>query len=138
MYLFDTDIISHIVKTRPRDSLIRRLEKIPKELQFITAITIGEIYFGAWRVERRDDILRGYEEKVFPRVNILPYDADSGRIFGRIKSKLEKQGKSRGETDLQIAAIALQHKLTLVTGNVRHFLGIPGLKVENWLEELRD
>jgi predicted nucleic acid-binding protein len=35
---------------------------------------------------------------------------------------------------LRIAAVALQHGLTIVTGNVRHFSGIPGLAVENWLE----
>ena len=39
----------------------------------------------------------------------------------------------RFEPDLQIAAIALRHRLTVVTGNIRHFAGIPGLKVENWL-----
>jgi len=36
--------------------------------------------------------------------------------------------------DLVIAAIALSRDLTLVTGNVRHFERIPGLRVENWLE----
>ena len=32
---------------------------------------------------------------------------------------------------MRIAAIALRHGLTVVTGNVRHFADIPGLKVEN-------
>jgi predicted nucleic acid-binding protein len=32
-----------------------------------------------------------------------------------------------------IAAIALARDLTLVTGNVRHFQRVPGLRVENWL-----
>jgi predicted nucleic acid-binding protein len=26
-----------------------------------------------------------------------------------------------------------KYRLTIVTGNIRHFAGIPGLKVENWL-----
>jgi len=34
---------------------------------------------------------------------------------------------------LRIAAIAIQHHFALITGNVRHFKSIPGLKVENWL-----
>jgi tRNA(fMet)-specific endonuclease VapC len=57
----------------------------------------------------------------------------SARIFGRIKTDLERRGITRFEPDLQIASIALAHKLTLVTGNVRHYAGIPGLQVENWL-----
>ena len=35
---------------------------------------------------------------------------------------------------LVIAAIALSRDLTLVTGNVRHFERVPGLRIENWLE----
>lgn len=38
-----------------------------------------------------------------------------------------------GEADLRIAAIALVHGLTPVTGNVRHFERVPELTVENWL-----
>ena len=134
MYLFDTDIISCVVKARPTDEIIQRLNAIPQVLQYTTAITVGEVYFGAWQVARRDALIQTYEETIFPRLTILPYDTESGRIFGRIKSFLQKRGQPRTETDLQIAAIAVQHRLTLVTGNVKHFKDIPGLTVENWLE----
>ena len=40
-------------------------------------------------------------------------------------------GKS--EPDLRIAAIAIQHTLTLISGNTKHFERIPGLDVENWI-----
>jgi tRNA(fMet)-specific endonuclease VapC len=36
---------------------------------------------------------------------------------------------------LRIAAIALVRDLTVVTANLRHFQRVPGLRVENWLEE---
>jgi predicted nucleic acid-binding protein len=32
-----------------------------------------------------------------------------------------------------IAATALEEYLILVTGNVKHFERIPGLKIENWM-----
>ncbi len=32
-----------------------------------------------------------------------------------------------------IAAIALAHDLTLVTNNTKHFLPVPGIRVEDWL-----
>lgn len=35
--------------------------------------------------------------------------------------------------DLEIAAIAMANKLTLVTGNLRHFSRVRELAVENWL-----
>ncbi len=34
--------------------------------------------------------------------------------------------------DLQIAAIALAHRCTLVTHNVAEFQRVPGLTVEDW------
>jgi tRNA(fMet)-specific endonuclease VapC len=39
-----------------------------------------------------------------------------------------------GPHDLQIASIALQHGLTLVTHNTREFSRIPGLKLDDWEE----
>jgi tRNA(fMet)-specific endonuclease VapC len=40
---------------------------------------------------------------------------------------------ARFEADLQIAAVAIANNLTLVSGNIKHYRGIPGLRVENWL-----
>jgi len=134
MFLFDTDVISLVVKAPPTDTLVQRIQTIHRSCQYTTAVTVGEVYFGAWRVPHGEALIRAYEQSVFPLLTILPFDAESGRIFGRIKSDLERRGQPRSETDLQIAAIAIQHHLTLVTGNVKHFRGIPGLAVENWLE----
>lgn len=37
------------------------------------------------------------------------------------------------EADLRIASIALYNDLIVITGNVKHFLKVPRLLVENWL-----
>ena len=66
-------------------------------------------------------------------MNILPFDTDSGKIYGRLKALLEKRGLSKNEPDLMIAAIAIQHDMILVTGNKKHFMNIPGLNIEDWI-----
>jgi len=129
--LFDTDCISNILKKAPSPLLIKKLESLPKGLQFTTSINVSEIYFGAYRSRNRKKILKAYEDKVFPNVNILPFDTDSGKIYGRLKALLEKRGLSKSEPDLRIAAIAIQHDMILVTGNKRHFMNIPGLNIED-------
>ena len=134
MYLIDTDVISRVVKTSPPKALIDRLSKIPRPLQFTTSINAAEVYYGACRVDRREELIRAFEERVLSRLTILSFDLESARVFGRLKASLEGRGFPRSEPDLRIAAIALQHGLTVVTGNVRHFEGIPGLAIENWLE----
>jgi tRNA(fMet)-specific endonuclease VapC len=133
MYLFDTDCLSNILKKAPSPLLIKKLESLPKGLQFTTSINVSEIYFGAYRSRNQEKILKAYEDKVFPNVNILPFDTDSGKIYGRLKALLEKRGLSKNEPDLMIAAIAIQHDMILVTGNKKHFMNIPGLNIEDWI-----
>ena len=135
MYLFDTDCLSNILKKAPSPLLIKKLESLPKGLQFTTSINVSEIYFGAYRSRNQEKILKAYEDKVFPNVNILPFDTDSGKIYGRLKALLEKRGLSKSEPDLMIAAIAIQHDMILVTGNKRHFMNIPGLNIEDWIND---
>lgn len=133
MYLFDTDVMSRVVRADPPRRLIDRLAKVPRALQYTSSINAAEVYYGAARARRRDAIIRAFEDLVLSRLTVLPFDLESARVYGRIKAALEGRGLPRSEPDLRIAAIALQHGLTLVTGNVRHFEGIPGLNVEDWL-----
>ena len=133
MYLFDTDILSQIAKKKRPEALMSRLARTPLLSQHTSAINAAEIYYGIFRTEGRESLLRFFEGQIFPRLTILPFDRESALIYGRLKSVLEQKGRPRFEPDLQIAAIALQNRLTIVTGNIRHFSGIPGLKVENWL-----
>jgi predicted nucleic acid-binding protein len=133
MYLFDTDVLSHVLKKRRSESLMARLEATPQASQFTSAVNAAEIYFGVLRKEGRADLLRHFEAEILPRLTILPFDRDSARVFGRIKAELERKGLPRFEADLQIAAVAIANNLTLVSGNTRHYTGVPGLRVENWL-----
>jgi len=135
MYIFDTDCLSNILKKAPSPLLITKLEALPKDLQFTTSINVSEIYFGAYRTKNKKKILAAYEDKVFPNVNILPFDTESGKIYGRMKALLEKRGVPKSEPDLRIASIAIQHNMILITGNKRHFINIPGLNAEDWINE---
>jgi tRNA(fMet)-specific endonuclease VapC len=133
MYIFDTDSLSNVLKRKPSALLLKKLSSLSKNSQFTTSINVSEIYFGAYRSKNQKEILKAYEERVFPNINILPFDADSGKIYGRIKAHLEKRGLSKSEPDLRIASIAIQHNMTLISGNIRHFQNIPGLEVEDWI-----
>ncbi|UCE42056.1 MAG: type II toxin-antitoxin system VapC family toxin [Candidatus Aminicenantes bacterium] len=134
MYVFDTDTLSNIVKSRPAPLLLEKLSSLSLEFQYTTSINSAEIYYGAHRSPNKDIILRAFEEAVFPNVKILPFDEKSAKVYGKLKAKLEKKGTHKSEPDLRIASIALQHGFILVSGNVRHFQDIPRLKIENWIE----
>ena len=114
-------------------SFIARLAATPIEHQFTTAITVGEMVYGAHRSARRDELLSQLETRVWPNITILPFDRVAAEIYGNVRAELERAGLTIGEPDARIAAIALARSLTVVTGNVRHFERVPGLRVENWL-----
>ena len=134
MYLFDTDVISHIFKPHPSVSLMKRIGRLAQHEQFISTITISEIVYGAMKSERVEYHLKNLEEILLPSVNIVGFDAKSAYICGRIRAGLEKKGMPLSLADLEIAAIAMANELTLITGNTKHFQRIEGLRMENWLQ----
>lgn len=133
MFLFDTDTLSQVMKRAPTPSLLTRMATTPSEDQFTSAITIGEIVFGAQRSPRREYLLRRLEELLRPNIRVLPFDYVAAETYGRIRAELERAGTPLAEPNLRIGAIALTKDLTVVTGNTRHFSRIPGLRVENWI-----
>ncbi len=133
MYIFDTDTLSNIVKKRPSSLLIEKLRNLPRAVQYTTAVNIGEIYYGAYRSPRKEQILEGFERYVFPNITILAFDEKCGKVFGIIKADIETKGIGCSEPDLRIAAIAICNNFILVTGNTRHFEKLPGVRIENWL-----
>ncbi|MBI2346989.1 MAG: PIN domain-containing protein [Deltaproteobacteria bacterium] len=132
MYVLDTDIISNLLKRAPSPNLIRHLAETPPDQQYTTAITIGELIYGACRRPDADALIRRFSAKI-NTAQILPFDYASACTYGRIRAHLEQRGTTVPEADLRIGAIALTCKMTVITGNTRHFALIPDLSVENWL-----
>jgi tRNA(fMet)-specific endonuclease VapC len=130
-YLLDTDVISATLRPRPNLDVVRRLATLGPGDVFTSAITLGELVFGASRVGRDD--LTERVLRLPPVLPALPFDEAAAIRFGHLKAELERSGMPLPEPDLRIAAIALSAGLTLVTGNERHFVRVPGLSLENWL-----
>jgi predicted nucleic acid-binding protein len=67
---------------------------------------------------------------------LLTLDLQSAELAGRIYADPERTGQPIGRADPMIAAIALQHGLTLVSGNLSHYYRIEALgyelQLENW------
>ncbi len=72
---------------------------------------------------------------ILSTLNILPLEPPADRHYGTIRQELARQGIPIGSNDLLIAAHALALDLTVVTANAREFSRVPGLRVENWLDE---
>jgi tRNA(fMet)-specific endonuclease VapC len=128
-YLFDTDAISEVLKPRPAAGYVKWLAAVPREEQFTSAVVVGELYQGAFRSSAAARHLENVEKRVLPAVTVLSYDVAAARVYGQVRAQLESAGRPLADADLQIAATALRHDLELVTGNVKHFKRVPGLRI---------
>jgi predicted nucleic acid-binding protein len=136
-YLFDTDAISELLRRKPITTYVDWVRTVPREDQFVSAVSVGELYHGAYRSDARVRHLTNIEERVLPAVTILPYDAAIAKVFGQVRADLEVAGTRLDDADLQIAATALYHGLEIITGNVRHFSRIDGLTINRVLADAR-
>ena len=129
IYLLDTCVCIALLKKSP--SVIQRLREIGTHNCKISDITLAELYFGAFKSGREKHFNDVSEiSKLFEK-----YPIQYTRKYGEIRWKLEKQGLRISDMDIFIAATALEEDIILVTGNVKHFERIPGLKIENWMTE---
>lgn len=126
--ILDTDHCVEILRGRlDADSHVESFS-----LLFVTAITVGELVFGAYKSDRPEYHLNQVM-RLLAGVTVLPFDENTAHRFGRIKDKLRRRGMLIAEPDLQIASIALHHSLPLATHNYRHFSRIEGLELMDWL-----
>ena len=130
MYLLDTDILSDLMKRTPSPGLQAKVRSVPAGEQFTSSITLGELIHGA-RKKRSARLLKEVDQ-IMANMEILPFDASAATVYGKVRAELEAAGSRIGEADTRIAAIALDHGLIVVTGNVRHFGRVRELPVENW------
>lgn len=133
MYLFDTDTITNILKKRPSQNLVRKLENLDKSCQFISAITIAEIMYGAYKSSDPVYHIEKLEKVLLPTVNVVGFEERAAYVCGKIRAELEKKGQPLSFADLQIASVAIANNLTLITGNTKHFERISELKIDDWL-----
>jgi tRNA(fMet)-specific endonuclease VapC len=102
----------------------------------LSAITLSELYHGA---EKSAKVAQNLEvvEEFASLVQVLAYSTKASQHYGAIRSHLEKAGQPIGVNDLHIAAHARSEGLVVVTNNTSEFSRIPGLMVENWVQQLQ-
>jgi tRNA(fMet)-specific endonuclease VapC len=130
-YLLDTNICIYIAKQKPA-KVLRRFEKMAVGDIAMSAITYGELLYGAEKSHHAKKVKTLLKELV-GIIPSLSLTSDVGEHYGNIRSVLEKQGQPIGNNDLWIAAHARALGVVLVTNNVKEFVRVPHLKVENWV-----
>ena len=139
-FLLDTNVVSETVRPSPRRSVLDWIEaRNPSDL-FLAAQTIGELVRGARKVreqERRERFERWIEQELARQFDgrVLPFDGRTAAIWGRLMDDGDRAVRRPAAADAHIAAVAIQHELTLVTRNVRDFARFDVQLLNPWREE---
>jgi tRNA(fMet)-specific endonuclease VapC len=99
----------------------------------LSLVVLFELKYGAEKAllggEKRPAERVARLQKTVP-LELLPEEAAAH--YGRLRSRLEKDGRLIGAMDMMLAAQALALNAVVVTGNTREFERVPNLRIENW------
>ena len=129
-YMLDTDLCIRVLRDRPAG--LRERFNAESAALCISTVTLAELFYGAEKsakpVEGRQKV-----EAFAARLDVLRFDDDAAAHYGDIRATLERAGCVIGPYDLMIAGHARSRGLTVVTGNLREFNRVEGLRAEDWL-----
>jgi tRNA(fMet)-specific endonuclease VapC len=129
-FLLDTNTC--IIYLRGKNLILKqKLESIKIQDIAVCSIVKSELFYGALKSAKPERNLAAQQEFLAQFIS-LPFDDSATMIFGTIRTRLESLGTPIGPYDLQIASIAINHNLTLVTHNTREFKRVNNLQLEDW------
>lgn len=132
-WLLDTNTISELARVQASARVVQRFTE-HAQAAAIPAIVWYELWFGVLRLPagRRQEELTLFVQNVAGSLPKLPYTDSTARQHAALRATQAARGRVLSEPDAQIAAMAIEHGLTLVTRNTRDFKGLPGLRLANW------
>lgn len=110
------------------------LEKVSEladrgESVFVSAVSVAEFFRGAYGSRDRERALRE-ARGLIGLFAVLDLDYEAGRLWGELSESMKSSPV--GDRNLFIACIALANRQGVLTRNLKHFDGVPGLVVESW------
>lgn len=128
--MLDVNLCIRVLRDRP--AVLRERFNAEADTLCTSTIVLAELLRGAGKsarpVENRREV-----ERLVSRLELLHFDAAAADHAADITVDLERRGLLIGAYDLLIAGHARSRGLLLVTGNLREFSRVQGLRCEDWL-----
>lgn len=124
--LLDTSVLIPLL--RGEDAILQRVAQA--ERVYLCAPVAAELLVGLARLS--NPVRQAARlQQIIEMLPVLGCDLGTAHHYAAVEAHLRRQGTPIPPNDVWIAAIALQHQLTLATRDA-HFLRIPNLAVEVW------
>lgn len=128
-YLIDTNVLSELRRKQPDANVVAWFKQRPRQSLYLSVLTLGEIRKGIERLDavpgslRRQTLVDWLEQDLptFFLGRLLPVDPQVADRWGRL---LASAARPLPAIDGLLAATALHHDMTLVSRNVKDFIGL--------------
>ncbi len=128
--LLDTNLCVRALRDRPAG--IRDKLKAERGKVCISTIVLYELQVGV-ELSSQPEAGRLAVENFASSITVLPFDDNAAFHAADIRADLTRRGQIIGPYDILIAAHARSRGLKVITGNLREFQRVDGLRCEDWL-----
>ena len=126
-YLIDTDWA--VDALNGQELVVQTLLELAPHGLTVSLITYGELYEGALFSYKPEPALHALRLFLDGK-QLVPLTTTIMERFAQLRGQLPRHLRRQiGDMDILIAATALEHDLTLLTRNLKHFQHVPDLKV---------
>jgi len=124
--ILDTNALSAFADGEARvDDVLRRQARAA-----IPVIVLGEFRYGI-ALSRHRATYEAWLESELPHFEILTVTEETAVAYAALRIALKRSGRPIPAKDAWIAALALQHRLPVLSRD-EHFDAVPGLGRESW------
>lgn len=128
-FMLDTNVCIRVLRDRPQH--LRERFNAEAEGLSISTIVLTELLHGAAKSDHPEHNRREVE-RLSARLDVLAFDEAAAGHAADIRADLERRGQTIGGYDLLIAGHARSRGLVVVTGNLREFKRVDGLRCVDW------
>lgn len=97
----------------------------------MSPIVFHELMYGAHNSQRPDHHM-AQVDRLASQMVLESWTPDDARAAARLRADLRRSGASLGSLDLLIAGQALNRGWTVITANLREFIRVKSLALEDW------
>jgi tRNA(fMet)-specific endonuclease VapC len=131
-YMFDTNMCIYLMRNQP-EAVARRFAQCYVGEVVMSSVTFAELQYGV-TMSAAPERERVNLAALVELIEVAPFEMDAATAYGPIRSATRERRSDA--LDKMIAAHAVALDVPIVTNNVRDFEAYPGVRVENWLEDV--
>lgn len=125
-FLLDTDRV--IDALTGQAAALSELRRLPPSVVAVSVVTIGELFEASFNSPNPQAHLANVRS-LLGNADVLPVTEPIMSRFAEIRAHLRRRGQMISDFDIIIGSTALEHDLTVLTRNIRHFQRIPDLRI---------